>query len=171
MTYTKEQQEASRGKFIESLLDEAWRKRCRVSYIRGVQLPKVQAEVDSLTEQIGALDAEIAKVENGLEFHKFENREKVKQLRGERDALERQRNGTGKVDPRDPERSDRGLVGMIYNMNLMAIEKEAEADNQEELARYAETWKHEDAPAEKAATAIGEEVVVVEVRDEAKQEA
>jgi uncharacterized protein (DUF3084 family) len=124
MTFTEAQQIKHRKAFIETFRQKAWDCACHADFI-SKELDQVMAHYKKLQEEDGTLAADIKELENALDYHTVENREKRKGLKERRDQIAQQL-------PLIAHNSQQGTQAMQQLL--------ASVENNLALVKHAETW-------------------------------
>jgi chromosome segregation ATPase len=86
MTFTKKQQKDHREAFIHECRQKAWGAACHADWISN-GLDTVMAEFQRLQDDDRALAEEIKALENAVDYHTVDNRDKRKALQERRNSL------------------------------------------------------------------------------------
>jgi chromosome segregation ATPase len=86
MTFIAKQQKEHRDAFIKDCHQKAWGAACNAEWI-GKQLDELMAQYEKLGKEDRDLDEQIKTLDNAVDYHTKENREKRKALQQRRNAL------------------------------------------------------------------------------------
>jgi predicted nucleic acid-binding Zn-ribbon protein len=136
-TFTDKQQAAHRKAFIEECRQKAWGASCHADFI-SKQLEKLMAEYTGLKQEDDQLAADIKELENAIDCHAVENRQKRKEKQERRNDLVKIQNALAE----NVRQGERAMQTLLQNVETNL-----------ELAKHAETWEWMEAEATGSATA------------------
>jgi uncharacterized protein YlxW (UPF0749 family) len=125
MTFSKEQQQHARKVFIEDCRQKAWGAACNAEWL-SEKFDEQMAEFEKLQKEDGELEAQIKALDNAIDYHTKDNREKRKALQERRNALAKTKEIVGATATQ----LQRGMQQLYANVEQNLA-----------LAAHAETWE------------------------------